>query len=349
MRRLSVGLLVWVIACGSSAATPSDPLAIEYCEACSELLNCERVVNEALTVVCPGESRAWYACVTDNACDETACDTEWAAREICLGTAPRDRVLKRIRLLAPSANIGHRGTGLTRAGHPYPENSISSFLAAMDEGADGIELDVEITQDGELIVMHDDTLDRTTNCTGCVSEMAFDDIRSCRLLDGAGDPTEERPPTLLEVYSALGGNALINVELKVYDPQCLTDTTGPEELVPLVLDEVARLGGEGRTLFSTFDETAAELIKTKQPGYYSALLSTGTGAEEVEKALLLNQDAIHPFFPVSAETVQSALDGGLQVNVWTVDAANLMQEQIDKGSTAIITNEPGVLADLLAP
>lgn len=349
MRRVSIGLLLLAVACGSSTAEPIDPLAVEYCAVpCSELPSCERVVNDALNAACLDESHAWYACVTDNACDETACDTEWAARNVCLETAPKDKVRTRIRLLAPSANLGHRGTGLTRAGHPYPENSISSFQAAMEQGADGIELDVEITQDGELIVMHDDTLNRTTNCTGCVSALTLDEIRACRLLDGADDPTDERPPTLLEVYGALDGSALVNIELKVYDPPCLTDTTGPQELVPLALDEVTRIGAEARTLFSSFDETAAALVKTQRPGYYSALLSTVTGAEEVEKALLLNQDAIHPFFPVSAETVQSALDQGLQVNVWTVDDPGLMQEQIDKGSTAIITNEPAILADLLA-
>ncbi|MBW2550958.1 MAG: hypothetical protein JRE19_15285 [Deltaproteobacteria bacterium] len=348
MRGLSVGLLVLAVACGSSSPEFIDPLATEYCAACSELSSCERVVTEALTVVCPDESHAWYACVTDNACDESACDAEWDARNICLGRAPKDNVRLRIFASRPSANIGHRGTGLTREGHPFPENSIPSFLAAMEQGADGIELDVEITKDGELIIMHDDTLDRTTDCTGCVSEMTFDEIRACRLLDGAGDPTEARPPTLLEVYSAIDGNALINVELKVFGPECLTDTTGPEQLVPLVLDEVTLLEGEDRTIFSSFDETAAELVKTERPGYYSALLSLVSGPELVEKALLLGQDAIHPLFSLlSGDSVQDALDAGLQVNVWTVDEAEDMQEQIDQGSTAIITDNPAILADVL--
>jgi len=264
-------------------------------------------------------------------------------------TVPADDVRDRIAGLAPSANLGHRGTGLTRAGHPFPENSILSFLAAMDQGADGIELDVEITEDGGLIVMHDDTLDRTTDCTGCVSAMTFDEVRSCRLLDGEGQPTEERPPTLSEVYEAIGGDALINVELKVYGPPCLTETTGPEDLVPRVLEEVTRIGGAGRTLFSSFDEVAAALVKTEQPGYYSALLSLATGVDQVQTALLLDLDAIHPFLTVSADIVQVALDEGLQVNVWTVDTAEAMQIQIDKGSTAIITDEPGILADVLSP
>lgn len=259
---------------------------------------------------------------------------------------PNEEVRERIASLAPSANIGHRGTGRTRSG-ALPENSIASFVAAMAAGADGIELDVEITQDGQLIVMHDDDLDRTTDCTGCVSGMTFDQIRACRLLDGAGLPTDERPPTLEEVYSAIPSPALINVELKVFD-SCLTETTGPDALVPLALEEVARLGGENRTFFSSFDPVAAELIKLEQPEYYSALLLRDTDSGDVDQALLLGQDAIHPFLSVTAETVQDALDSGLQVNVWTVNAQADMEANIEKGATGIITDEPGVLGDLLA-
>ncbi|RZV56011.1 MAG: hypothetical protein EX268_00325 [Deltaproteobacteria bacterium] len=343
-----VGLLLLASGCGSSSgAAPIDPVATAYCAACSEDSSCERVVNETINANCTDETRAWYSCTTENACDTSACDAEWDERMICMGESPADAVRDRIRLLAPSANLGHRGTGPTREGHPFPENSLSSFLAAMDAGADGLSFDVEITLDGQLIVMHDDTLDRTTNCTGCVSAMTFDEIRACRLLDGAGAVTDERPPSLLEVYSAIGGNAIMDLELKVFGSECLTDTTGPAQLVEAVLDEITLIGGESRTIFSSFDETVAELLKTMRPGYYSALLSSDPGPALVETALSLKQDAIHPLFSVSAETVEAALEAGLQVNVWTVNTADSMQAQLDKGATAIITDDPAVLADLL--
>ncbi|MBT8467098.1 MAG: glycerophosphodiester phosphodiesterase family protein, partial [Deltaproteobacteria bacterium] len=290
-----VGLLLLATGCGSSSgAAPIDPVATAYCAACSELTTCERVVNETINANCTDETRAWYSCATENACDSTACEAEWVQREVCMGESPADKVFDRIRLLGPSANLGHRGTGPTRAGHPFPENSISSFLAALDAGANGVSLDVEITLDGKLIVMHDDTLDRTTNCTGCVSAMTFDEVRACRLLDGDGAVTQQQPPRLLEVYSAIAENAIMDVELKVYDSECLTDTTGPEQLVAAALDEVTLIGGEARTIFSSFDETVVELVKQARPGYYSALLSSDPGPELVETALSLNQDAIHP-------------------------------------------------------
>ena len=362
IRGLSVGLLVLAAACGSSSGpAPIDPLAVEYCAACGERASCERLITDTLNVVCPTETRAYYECVTPNSCDAAACETEWAARDLCMGTAPRDDV--RVRIFGVrffddkcSANIGYRGTGPTRDSHPFPENSISSFLAAMDEGADGVQLDASITQDGKIVVMHDDTLDRTTNCTGCVSAMTLNEIQACRLLDGAGAPTEEPPPTLLEVYSAVDGTALINVELNVFEAPCLTDTTGVEQLVPAVLGEVTTIGGEDRTIFSSLDAAASDLVKTERPGYYSAIVSDETVEAEVQQALTLNQDAIHPGPSVSAETVQSARDADLQVNVLVVDTADLtdeqiadlMEEQIAKGSTAIITDEPAILADALA-
>ena len=363
IRGVSAGLLVFALACKSSGPAPIDPLATEYCvvAACSELPNCERLITQTLNVVCPDQTHAYYDCVTEASCDAAACETEWAARNLCLGTAPRDEV--RVRIFGVrvfndrcSANIGYRGTGPTREGHPFPENSISSFLAAMNEGADGVQLDAAITQDGKIVAMHDDTLDRTTNCTGCVSAMTLNEIQACRLLDGAGAPTEEPPPTLLEVYSAVGGTALINLQLKVFEAPCLTETTGREQLVPAALEEVTLIGGQARTIFSSLDAEASALVKTKRPGYYSAIVSDETGEPEVEQALALKQDAIHPGPSVSDDIVKSARDADLKVNVLVVDTADLtdeqiadlMEEQIAKGSTAIIADEPAILADVLA-
>jgi glycerophosphoryl diester phosphodiesterase len=177
--------------------------------------------------------------------------------------------------------------------------------------------------------------------------MTFDEVRACRLLDGEGAPTMLHPPTLEEVYDALGSNALINIELKVFSGDCQTATTGPDALVAAVLEEVIAIGGQDRTLFSSFDATAVELVKSVRPGFYSALISSNPDDAFVDKALELQQDAIHPLFSISKETAQLAIEKGLQVNVWGVDDASSMQRQIDKGSTAIITNKPGVLSELV--
>lgn len=260
-------------------------------------------------------------------------------------------VRDRIAALAPSANIGHRGTGLTRAGHAFPENSIASFQAAMAAGANGIELDVELTSDGGLIVMHDDTLDRTTDCSGCVSAYTLEEVQACRLLDGNGAPTDQHPPTLAETYDALPSDALVNVELKVYGDDCLTPSTGPVTLADTAVAEVSALGVLDRSFFSSFDETAAASVKQADPDAYSALLLEIGGSQDPSAGIAFSVanglDAIHPFLLVSAEGVQQALAAGLQANVWTINTAPAMNEAIDKGVTAIITDQPGILAQVL--
>ena len=79
---LVVGL-VFAIACKSSSSAPPDPVAVEYCELCSEFAICESVVGDALVGACPDQTRAYYVCLTDNACDPASCSAEWAAREEC--------------------------------------------------------------------------------------------------------------------------------------------------------------------------------------------------------------------------------------------------------------------------
>jgi glycerophosphoryl diester phosphodiesterase len=267
--------------------------------------------------------------------------------------APADQTVRaRIDALAPSANLGHRGFGLSRAGNPYPENSLAAFQAAMAAGADGIELDVELTSDGALLVMHDDTLDRTTSCAGCVSAYTLAEAQDCRLLDGDGVPTDTPPPTLAESYAALPDDALVNVELKVYGAECSTPTTGAEALAEAAVAEVVALGALERTIFSSFDATAAATVENVAPDAYSALLlslaDSTAPAPATQLALDLGLDAIHPFLLIDQAGLAAALDAGLQVNVWTVNGATTMNETIDKGSSAIITDQPDVLAAVLA-
>ena len=107
--------------------------------------------------------------------------------------------------------IAHRGA----SGHA-PENTLSAFLLAAEMGADGIELDVHLTVDGEVVVIHNDTVDATTDGRGRVSEMALHELKA---LDAGGwydaRYAGERIPTLVEVFKAIGRRLLINVEIKV--------------------------------------------------------------------------------------------------------------------------------------
>jgi glycerophosphoryl diester phosphodiesterase len=264
-------------------------------------------------------------------------------------TAPANQAVRqRLEALAPAANLAHRGSGPTRPLSPLPENSLAAYRNAIALGADGIELDVELTADGRLLVMHDDTLDRTTTCAGCVSAYRLADAQQCALVDGHGEPTDERPPTLAQVYAALPDDALVNVELKVYG-QCATPDTGAEALARTAAAEVRRLGGARRTLFSSFEEEAVVALKRADPVLYAALLTGNATRDDVAHVAALGLDAIHPTWSgITAETVALARASGLQVNLWTVNSRTFLTQALDKGPTAIITDEPGVLAELLA-
>ena len=111
--------------------------------------------------------------------------------------------------------IGHRG-----AAGKEPENTMRSFLTAVKDGCDFVELDVHLTSDGHIVVIHDDTVDRTTDGRGRVSDMDIDSLRS--LDAGMG----ERIPLLKEVLGALGGRCSLNIELKG------TGTAGPVSRMP---------------------------------------------------------------------------------------------------------------------
>lgn len=282
-----------------------------------------------------------------------ACSALAACGDVDISSkSPRQAVRDRIEALAPAANVGHRGAGVSSPGNPFPENSISSFRNAIAQGADGIELDVEITADGEIVVMHDDTLDRTTTCTGCVSVLTLEEVRRCRLLDGDGRVTDEIPPTLEESFAAVPPDAVMNVELKAYGASCRTATTGAEALARAAVARVRNLGEADRTIFSSFNEEAAATVRDEGELYSALLLNvaestTTAWPEGLQRAIDLDQDAIHPFFVIPAEGVAATLEAGLQVNVWTVNDRGAMRDALDAGVTAIITDVPSVLVEVI--
>ncbi len=259
-----------------------------------------------------------------------------------------DVVRQRIEALAPAANLAHRGSGPTRPLSPLPENSLAAYRSAIALGADGIELDVELTSDGQLLVMHDDTLDRTTTCAGCVNTYTLAAAQDCVLVDGHGNPTDEHPPTLTQVYAALPPDALVNVELKVYGDECGTPTTGADTLARTAAAEIRRLGAARRTLFSSFEEEAVVALKRADPDLYAAWLTGTASPADVAHIAAIGLDAIHPTWSgISAENVVAARAAGLQVSLWTVNSRPFLTQALSKHPTAIITDEPGVLAELL--
>ncbi len=105
--------------------------------------------------------------------------------------------------------IGHRGAPLEQ-----PENTLASFRRALEQGADVLETDIRITKDGEFVLIHDETVDRTTNGTGCVQRHSLEQLRQYHNVTSAGEVTEEEIPTLVELLTMTQGKAPLLLELK---------------------------------------------------------------------------------------------------------------------------------------
>ena len=243
-------------------------------------------------------------------------------------------------------NIGHRGTGTNAPGNDFPENTIPSFVHAFLEGADMVELDVLLTSDDQVIVIHDATLDRTTDCTGPVIDITLSEIKQC---DAAwGTPlqgTGVEVPTLAEVFDAVDGP--INVEIK---SDHVGGTYTAAHIAERVLTVIADAGAAARVVISSFSLDVCAAVKTLAPALPVAYLTSELNVNaEIDKVIAAGLDGIHPYgLQTFAANVTYAHDNGLFVNVWTIDPAALMQTMITRGVDGVITNEPDVLAEVLA-
>ena len=226
--------------------------------------------------------------------------------------------------------IGHRGTGSNQADNPFPENTIASFAQAVSEGATMVELDVQLTSDGALVVMHDDTVDRTTGGTGCVADLSLDDIRA---LSADGEPV----PTLEEVFAAVAVG--VNVEIKVSD-----EAGCPATDRPALAAELTRIleGETDRTVVvSSFDLEQLQAVRTA--GASAPLAYLFVGLDGFAVALAEGMDA-HPLaLSVRAPEVTAHHEAGLAVRPYTVNDAPTMERLLGLGVDGIVTDAPDLL------
>ena len=236
--------------------------------------------------------------------------------------------------------LAHRGASAVA-----PQNTLAAFKKAMELGADGVELDVQLSADGVPVVIHDMTVDTLTDGTGRVSEMSLAQLKE--LDAGASfDPafTGERIPTLDEVLEAVGDTLLLNIELKTY---ALRDT-GLEQAV---LHLVQRHALGPRALFSSFNPLALRRVKRLSPTALVGLLYAPELPLPLRKAWLaplFPHEARHPEHTmVNAAYMAWAHRRGYRVHTWTVDDAVDMQRLIHLRVDGVITNRPDRLLALL--
>jgi glycerophosphoryl diester phosphodiesterase len=217
--------------------------------------------------------------------------------------------------------IGHRGA----MGYA-PENTLASFQLALEMGAHCIELDVYAV-DGELVVFHDDTLERTTNGTGTVMGQTFTALR--QLDAGSG----ERIPTLDEVIRLVDKQAGINIELK-----------GPNTADP-VMETITRMRSAGWSdeliLVSSFDHAQLARARELDPGVRLGALYFESPAKGLVDVRAMGAYALHPgAWFVDESLVAEAQAAGLKVYVYTVNEPAEIERMRQLGVDGVFTNYP---------
>ena len=232
-------------------------------------------------------------------------------------------------------NLGHRG-----ACSLAPENTLAAFAKAREVGANGVEFDVQLSADGELVIIHDHTLERTTDGRGAVATHTLAELKQLdagRRFDAqfAG----ERIPTLQEVIDLLGDPMYLNIELKAGYGQA-------EALPARVVECVRRNGCQARVLLSSFELDALRRVRAIAPELAIGVLYSSP--PDPAQVAALHPEALHPEWKLAGkELISSAHAAGRQVNVWTVNAEADMRSLIALGVDAIITNYPQRLAALV--
>jgi glycerophosphoryl diester phosphodiesterase len=229
--------------------------------------------------------------------------------------------------------VGHRG-----ASAHAPENTLAAFRLACEQGADGIELDVKLCASGEVVVMHDPTIDRTTSGSGKVHECAFSLLQSVDA--GRGEPV----PSLDQVFEEVGRDLLINVEVTNY-------TTQNDGLEAAVAAVVQRHGIAARILFSSFSPFSLRRLSMLAPHVPRAILYSPDlplPLRRVWAAPLIRHEFRHPEYTmVTHECVQSLARRGVRVNTWTVDDPAEMRRVADCGVAGIIGDSPQTMRQVL--
>ncbi|MCS7325044.1 MAG: glycerophosphodiester phosphodiesterase family protein [Anaerolineae bacterium] len=231
--------------------------------------------------------------------------------------------------------IAHRG-----ASAYAPENTVSAFRLAMAQGADGAELDVALSADGAVVVIHDDTVDRTTNGTGRVAHLT---LAALRVLDaGQG----ERIPTLAEVIEATADATspfLLNIELKA------AWSSSAPALTRAVVEVVRATGSAERVLFSSFSPFVVRSVAQLAPEVPRAWLyqrAMPRWARALGLRLAGDCHFEHPEHAlVNASLVQRCVRLGRRVNTWTVNDIGRAVQLARLGVHGLIGDDPLLLIE----
>ncbi|MBI5034164.1 MAG: glycerophosphodiester phosphodiesterase [Chloroflexi bacterium] len=263
--------------------------------------------------------------------------------------------------------IGHRGASASA-----PENTLASFRLALDMGADGVELDVTLTKDDVPVIIHDGTVDRTTNGKGLINQMTLGEVRQ---LDAGGwfnaKFCGEKIPTLEEVLTEISPRGIVNIELKTEALRPwpsnsanltrwqraklsvavffgLFENSRLEGMVAKVIEETH---SEKRVMVSCFNPFYLNRMRSIAPHLTRGYLYANFLPIFIARGWfmpLAHPNALHPNGTMVTPAYATWAHGkGYPLNVWTVDDPNEMKRLAALGVNSIMTNKPDVARQVL--
>ena len=225
-----------------------------------------------------------------------------------------------------------------------PENTLPAFQKAIELGAHGIELDVHESKDGELVVIHDETVDRTSNGHGRIVDQTLSALKTLDFSAGKAGYEHIRIPTLPEVYALIKPTGLsINVEIKC---DVVIYWGIWEKLIALERE----MGMQGRILYSSFNHYVLPKIRELDPQAKIGLLYSEALVDPWVYANYLHADALHPHYLAALYgpgMIEGCKKNNVAIHTWTVDDPAAIYKLAEAGVEAVITNKPDIALEVV--
>ena len=235
-------------------------------------------------------------------------------------------------LLPTPAVFAHRG-----ASHYAPENTIAAFELAVQQGADAIELDVKLSADRKAVVIHDQTVDRTTNGRGQVNQLPLEELKKLDAGYRFAAYKGEKIPTLDEVFESAAKRVFINVELTNY-------ASRNDDLVSIVAEIVKKHNIQSNILFSSFIPINLQKARALLPEVPVGLLASRGLLGALSRSayfIKLSPEIIHPYLTdVNQRFLETERKRGRRVHVWTVNEEADMKRLFEMGVGGVFTDDP---------
>ena len=234
--------------------------------------------------------------------------------------------------------IAHRGYS-----SQAPENTMAAFQRALDAGITDLELDVQMTRDGQIVVIHDEKVDRTSDGEGLVKDFSFSELQ--KLDFGRWFSPEyagERIPRLEDVLKLAAAHDMwVNVELK-------TGIIRYPKLEEKVVDLIQHFDMAHQVIISSFNHYSLKTVKDICPDMPIGLLYMAGLYEPWNYAVAMGAQALHPLhWNIVPEVTKGSKEAGIKLHPFTVDEPDIIQRMIDANVDGIISNYPERVVSLL--